>query len=155
MKINSGRSFKRKSTAADAVGAFARVLSEESGSAIVEFILFTLPLIVPLAIFLTTTSLSSSLQFDLNNYSRQLVRAYVTSPDQTQAGIRTQEVSDAFIQKIFIHDAISVNPSYSIICSLSPCLTPGGTVRVDVSAENSSTHREVTASTTELVDQWR
>ena len=120
-----------------------------------EFILFTIPLFIPLAIFLSVSTVSSSLQFDLNNYSRQLVRAYITSPTQESASARLVEVSAAFTSHIFSHDPIGELPSYRITCSFDPCLTPGGLVTVYAETLNIATHQKASATSSEIVDQWR
>jgi Flp pilus assembly protein TadG len=136
-------------------GAGARWISDESGSAAIEFILFTIPLLVPLAIFLTTVTISSSLETDVTSYSRQLVRAYVTSPSDDVIPLRLAEVTSVFQEKIFSHDAVAELPTYSVYCSLQPCMSTGGSIKIEVTARNSQTHKDYVAQSTELVDQWR
>jgi Flp pilus assembly protein TadG len=132
-----------------------KVLTDESGSAAVEFVLFTIPLIVPLAIFLTTASVSGSLEMDMSNYSRQLVRAYVTSPTDDVVASRLAQVDSAFQNNIFSHDAVIGNPTFEVQCSLQPCMSSGGVISVRVTARNSITQKTFTTESSEIVDQWR
>ena len=132
-----------------------KALTDESGSAAVEFVLFTIPLLVPLAIFLTTASVSGSLEMDMSNYSRQLVRAYVTSSTDDVVAARLAEVDSAFQNKIFSHDAVVGIPTFEVQCSLQPCMSPGGVISVQVTARNSMTQKTFTTESSEIVDQWR
>jgi Flp pilus assembly protein TadG len=132
-----------------------KAVTDESGSAAVEFVLFTIPLLVPLAIFLTTASVSGSLEMDMSNYSRQLVRAYVTSPTDYVVAARLAEVDSAFQNKIFSHDAVVGIPTFEVQCSLQPCMSPGGVISVQVTARNSMTQKTFTTESSEIVDQWR
>lgn len=132
-----------------------KALTDESGSAAVEFVLFTIPLLVPLAIFLTTASVSGSLEIDMSNYSRQLVRAYVTSPTEDVVAARLAQVDSAFQNRIFSHDAVIGNPTFEVQCSLQPCMSAGGVVSIRVTARNSITQKIFTTESSEIVDQWR
>ena len=132
-----------------------KALTDESGSAAVEFVLFTIPLLVPLAIFLTTASVSGSLEIDMSNYSRQLVRAYVTSPTEDVVAARLAQVDSAFQNKIFSHDAVTGNPTFEVQCSLQPCMSSGGVISIRVTARNSITQKIFTTESSEIVDQWR
>ena len=132
-----------------------KALTDESGSAAVEFVLFTIPLLVPLAIFLTTASVSGSLEIDMSNYSRQLVRAYVTSPTEDVVAARLAQVDSAFQNKIFSHDAVTGNPKFEVQCSLQPCMSSGGVISIRVTARNSITQKIFTTESSEIVDQWR
>ncbi len=132
-----------------------KALTDESGSAAVEFVLFTIPLLVPLAIFLTTASVSGSLEMDMSNYSRQLVRAYVTSPTDDVVAARLAQVDSAFQNKIFSHDAVIGNPTFEVQCSIQPCMSSGGVISIRVTARNSITQKTFTTESSEIVDQWR
>jgi len=132
-----------------------KVLTDESGSAAVEFVLFAIPLLVPLAIFLTTVTVSGSLEMDMSNYSRQLVRAYVTSPTDDVIAARLAQVDSSFQNKIFTHDALLGNPTFEVRCSLQPCMSAGGVISIRATARNSITQKIFTTESSEIVDQWR
>jgi Flp pilus assembly protein TadG len=132
-----------------------KAVLDESGSAAVEFVLFTIPLLVPIAIFLTTASVSGSLAMDMSNYSRQLVRAFVTSPTDDLVAARLAQVDSAFQNKIFSHDAVIGKPNFEVQCSLQPCLSSGGVISIRVTARNSITQKTFTTESSEIVDQWR
>ena len=131
------------------------LIKEESGSATLEFILLALPLFIPLAIFLVSINASSSIHFQARNFSRQLARAYVSSPDQVTAESRISEITRTFDDEIFTHEMVQMPPTIEIICSANPCLTAGAKVKVSVRLEIAGKGEAARASTIESVDQWR
>jgi Flp pilus assembly protein TadG len=76
-----------------------KLLRGEDGSAIIEFVIYALPLFVPLIIYLTSINQSAQIQYEARNFARQLARAYVTSPSQEFTGARILAVKEVFITK--------------------------------------------------------
>lgn len=127
----------------------------DQGSAILEFLLLALPLFLPLSIFLTNVSHKSQMEYDANNLARQLVRAYVTSPDASVAPMRLSKVEQVFEDHVLSPHGIFVPAAYSLQCSSNPCLTPGSKIELVVTLSSATSSDEATARVIEYVDQWR
>jgi Flp pilus assembly protein TadG len=130
-------------------------MKDEEGSAIVEFVILALPLFIPMALYLTTVSQTSQIQFDARNYVRQVARVYVTSPSQSLVADRISVVTQTFADSIFLKDKIAIPPTINIWCSRTPCLTPGGKIQVSVRIDSLDSKRAAFASVIESVDAWR
>ena len=139
----------------------------EVGSAVLEFVVLALPLLVPLAIYLTGVHANSRINSDLHNLARQSARAFITSPNDSFESARMQAVLSVFESKVFQPDGISEVPLVSVTCSQSPCLTPNARVRVTASLSHSEEHlsgifrfllvpsMQFSASDVQIVDAWR
>ena len=127
--------------------------SSESGSAIIEFLIFALPLFLPLTIFFQSINHKSQIEFDIANYARQLARAYVSSPTEAITAPRLAAVQDLFTAKVFSRDGMDSPASYVVTCESSPCLTPNAKVEITVTASTAS--KNFKASAIEYVDAWR
>ena len=127
----------------------------EDGSAIIEFVVFALPLFVPLVIFLTSVNQSSQIQYEARNFARQIARVYVTSPSQELTGPRIESVTRAFRESTFAANRIDPQPRIEIRCSQIPCLSPNGKIEVRVSLKSQTSGRFATATAIQTVDAWR
>ena len=127
----------------------------EDGGAIIEFVVFALPLFVPLVIFLTSVNQSSQIQYEARNFARQIARVYVTSPSQELTGPRIESVTKAFRESTFAANRIDPKPRIEIHCSQIPCLSPNGKIEVKVSLKSQTTGRFATATAIQTVDAWR
>ena len=134
---------------------FHDFFQDENGSAIVEFVIFALPLFIPLALYLTSVNQLSTIQSDANNYARQLARVYVTSISTEDLPARIEEFNSAFENAILLRDKIQFPPQIAIECSMDPCLSPNS--RVSVSIEMTSLDGKVRARAraSQSVDAWR
>lgn len=132
-----------------------KFLKNQNGSAVVEFVIYALPLFVPLVIYLTSLNQSSEIQYEARNFARQLARAYVTSPSQDFAEARILSVTAVFVESSFMPKGIDPVPRIEIICSLNPCLSPNGKVEVKVLLTVNSTRRSASATAIQTVDAWR
>jgi Flp pilus assembly protein TadG len=139
MKINHIRTFSK----------------EQSGSAIIEFIVYALPLFVPLVIYLTSVNQTSQIQYEARNFARQLARAYVTSPSQNFAEFRISAVTTVFAKSSFPQNRIDPNPIIEISCTLYPCMSPNGKVIVKVLLKSITTGQSASATAVQTVDSWR
>jgi len=128
-----------------------RVLKRKSnGSAIAEFLIFTLPFFTVFLILITQIHSKSMALLESNNLARQAVRAFVTSPTAELATIRAYQVIDLYKSNL-TQDAQRSRPiNLSITCQDSPCFAPGNKVSATVSIGRLS---KSTAS--EYVDLWR
>jgi len=143
------------------------VLREEEGSAVVEFIVLALPLLIPLTIYLGIVHSNSTINSDLHNLARQSARAFITSPDEGFEEARITSVLNEFESRVFIPNGISEIPKINIECSATPCLTPDARVKVTATIDHhagsfsgifrfiSTPAIKFSASDTQIVDAWR
>jgi hypothetical protein len=120
------------------------------GSAIAEFLIFTLPFFTVFLILITQIHSKSMALLESNNLARQAVRAFVTSPTAELAMIRAYQVIDLYKSNLAQEALISRPISLSINCQELPCFSPGNKVSATVSIGQLS---KSTAS--EYVDLWR
>jgi len=143
------------------------VLSGEGGSAVVEFVILALPLLIPITIYLSAVQSNSNINRDLHNLARQSARAFITSPNESYEEARMQSVLNQFVLRVFAPNGILETPVINVECSATPCLTPEGRVKVTASIIH---HRGTFAgalrfiatpemvfseSDTQIVDAWR
>jgi Flp pilus assembly protein TadG len=128
---------------------------DDKGSAIIEFIVYALPLFVPLVIYLTSVNQVSEIQYEARNFARQTARAYVTSPTQDLTNARMFSVLEVFVKNSFTTNRIDSHPKIEISCSLNPCLTPNGKIKVNVVLTSISSGKSASATAIQTVDAWR
>jgi hypothetical protein len=126
-----------------------------AGSAILEFIMLALPLFIPLAIFLTNVSQTSTITSDLQNYARQYLRAYVTSPDSSYLPQRMEVVNRIFEENVFKKDGLKLPLAVNLVCTNTPCLSPGGLIRVEVHAVSPTSGKSYFVTATGSAGPWR
>ena len=131
------------------------LLDDESGSAIIEFIILALPLFVPMAIYLTSVNQSSNIQYEARIFSRELARVYVTTNNESDIAPRIAELTQSYAERIFQPSKIDINPDVNITCSEQPCLTPGARIKVDVTLRSQDGKTSAHSSATQIVDSWR
>ena len=144
-----------------------RSFRDDKGSAVVEFVVLALPLFIPMALYLTVVNVQTQVAFDAHNLARQIARAYVTSPAENLTSSRMTVVIDAFTENILKKHGISSKPEVRIICSKTPCLTPGAEVEAIVNILDdsmkpsgylrflNSSPTRIIAQDTQVVDAWR
>lgn len=124
---------------------------DESGSAILEFIMVALPLFIPLALYLSAVNSSAQGSLELENVARQVARAYVTSPSQDLAITRAYEVLAVYQNQILPAHGSLEHLDLTVQCEDQPCLTPDAKVIITITSLPS----ERVASATQVVDAWR
>jgi len=123
---------------------------KSNGSAIAEFLIFTLPFFTVFLILITQIHSKSMALLESNNLARQAVRAFVTSPTAELAMIRAYQVIDVYKSNL-AQDAQKSRPiNLTINCQDSPCYSPGNKVSATVSIGRLSN-----STATEYVDLWR
>ena len=123
---------------------------KSNGSAIAEFLIFTLPFFTVFLILMTQIHSKSMALLESNNLARQAVRAFVTSPTAELAMIRAYQVIDVYKSNLAQEVQRSRQINLTINCQDSPCYSPGNKVSATVSIGRLS---KSTAS--EYVDLWR
>ena len=121
-----------------------------NGSAIAEFLIFTLPFFTIFLILMTQIHSKSMALLESNNLARQAVRAFVTSPTAELAMIRAYQVIDLYKSNLAQEAQKSRPINLNISCQEFPCFSPGNKVSATVSIGRLS---KSTAS--EYMDLWR
>ncbi len=140
---------------------------DETGSAVIEFVVLALPLMIPIIIYLGVVHENSAINNNLHNLARQSARAFITSPSEGFEYARLQSILNVFEEKVLRPDGISEVPILSVECSASPCLTPDSRVKVTASLNHlrnklsgvfrfiSAPKVHFSASDVQIVDAWR
>ena len=122
----------------------------DKGSAIAEFVIFTLPFFTVFLILITAIQNRSMASSESKNLARQSVRAFVSSPNEELAMVRAFQVIEIYKSKqsrgAKKERAIELNLS----CAFYPCFMPGNLVTATIKVGN-----DQTASASEYVDLWR
>ena len=86
------------------------------GSAVAEFLIFTLPFFTIFLVLITTVQSRSMAVAESKNLARQVIRAYVTSPNEELASTRAyQVIAQVFTSKIsWVSRVFFINDSPSI-----------------------------------------
>ncbi len=101
----------------------------DEGSATVEFVLFSLLLLVPFTYVLLTVFQVQRAAYATTEAAREAGRAFVTAPSSGEAQRR---VDEAVALALRDQGLPATGLDVRISCSSQPCLTPGGTVTVTI-----------------------
>jgi Flp pilus assembly protein TadG len=137
------------------ISKVSKLIKDEEGSAIIEFIILALPLFIPLVIYLTSVNSSAQIQYEARNFARQIARVYVTSPSQESTSSRVAALIDVFSKNSFPEKGIDLLPTVQISCSMNPCISPNSRVVVDVVLTSSKNRNSAKAKAIQTVDSWR
>lgn len=103
-----------------------RRMGEEVGSAMIEFMLFGILLLVPMTLGLADVANYYSVLMAGENAAREAARAFVLAPTAREANARSRAM---VITVLADSRARYRNFNLRIECSAAPCLTPGASVR--------------------------
>ena len=165
---SNSQSISRPSSSARSIShSIFRSFCDQEGSAVIEFVVLALPLLLPLTVYLNEVHQNSIINSDLHNLARQSARAFITSNDESLESPRMQTILNLFESKILAPSGISEVPTLNIECSAYPCLTPNAEVKVTASITHlhknfsgifrfiSAPSVQFSASDTQIVDAWR
>ena len=111
--------------------SFRKILFNEEGSAVVEFITLALPLFIPLFIYLNQYAYSSDHESSLRTLSREMARAFVTSENDSVAEKVTYEVFVKGANILGYGKEISEGTlKYQFECKNNPCISPDNEIRI-------------------------
>ena len=114
-------------------------LEKDAGSATLEFVALAIPLLIPLLLFSTQLSITTSKSASLHNALRESAHLFVSSKNDFLARSNV----DLFLTKEFPTAEIS------IICDTTPCLTHNSLVRFQISVDG------ISQSLTFSVGSWQ
>jgi len=120
------------------------------GSAIAEFVIFTLPFFTVFLFLISAIQNKSMALAESKNLARQSVRAFVTSPNEQLASIRADQVINLYNSTRSLSALNSRPINLVITCRSYPCLSAGNLVTATIKIGTSHL-----ASATEYVDLWR
>jgi Flp pilus assembly protein TadG len=130
---------------------FKKIVMDEEGSAVLEFVALALPLFIPLFLFLNIYAQTSDAQGSLRTLSREMARAFVTSENDKVAGAVAYEVFVKGANVLGYGKSLNNgNLSYTITCSNSLCISPNSEVLVTLTEKSTG----VEISTVEYVSPW-
>lgn len=115
------------------LAARLRALHEdESGSALVEFVVLAIVFLVPLAYLMMALFAIQSAAFAAEGAARDAGRVYAAAVDEASA----RGAADLTVAMAFEDFGLNLSgpASVEIECDADPCLTPGAVIRVTVSA---------------------
>ena len=122
----------------------------DPGSAIAEFVIFTLPFFTAFLILITAIQNRSMAISESKNLARQSVRAFVSSPNEELARVRAYQVVEIYRSKQSRTARSLREIELDLTCSSYPCFTPGNLVTATIKVGN-----DQVAVASEYVDLWR
>ena len=122
----------------------------DPGSAIAEFLIFTLPFFTAFLILITAIQNRSMAISESKNLARQSVRAFVSSPNEELARMRAYQVVEIYKSKQSRTARSLREIELDLTCSSYPCFTPGNLVTATIKVGN-----DQVAVASEYVDLWR
>lgn len=125
------------------------IVTEESGSASVEFVLLAIPLFLPVLIFVANFSEITDSHASLRTLARESARAFVMSESDEIAYRVAEEVVEKGSAVLGYQGKVTLG----IECSQQPCISPNGKVTATVTARLKSS-KSVSVSAIEYVSPW-
>ena len=122
----------------------------DPGSAIAEFLIFTLPFFTAFLILITAIQNRSMAISESKNLARQSVRAFVSSPNEELARMRAYQVVEIYKSKQSRTVRSLREIELDLTCSSYPCFKPGNLVTATIKVGN-----DQVAVASEYVDLWR
>lgn len=133
---------------------FKLILSEERGSASVEFVALAIPLFIPIFIFMNSFASISDGQDSLRTLAREAARGFVTSSgDEIAFGVAHEIVTRG--GEILGYGDLAKNGELEmdIACSVRPCISPNSSIRITLTLIQKGS-RNISASAIEYVSPW-
>lgn len=128
-----------------------RIVANEDGSAVIEFIALALPLFIPLFIYLNQYAYSSDHESSLRSLSREMARAFVTSENDQIAGSVTYEVFVKGANILGYGNQLSDGTlKYQFECKNQPCISPDNEIVISVIDQRTGS----VISSVEYVSPW-
>lgn len=134
--------------------SISSAMKEQTGSAIIEFLVVAIPLFVPLVWFITSATGIGVTTYDAAQYARNLLRVYVTTPSAESLQSRLNVVTNEYREYFFPRDQLIDFPTYSVSCDQNPCLVPGGKVSITVNYHQRNKVAISSATSAGYVDRW-
>ena len=131
-----------------------RTVKNESGSAVVEFVALTLPLFVPLIIFLSQFAALSNDEFIVRTLARESVRAYIMSANDLSATINARNTMKTGARELGLKEERIKDLDLIVDCAGLLCITPDNKVEITITLRSQDGKRVSTATARETVSPW-
>ena len=143
--------------------------SDESGSAIAEFVLIATPLFIPALIFFSSIQQSAKEEMTVSTLARQSLRAFITADNLSLGHQRIRFLLDQY-QELENQgrnsDDLRPGFTYNVSCQSQGCLKPGSLVELslyrsfEIEVPDSDQmarveNRKAAAVVRGYVDKWR
>lgn len=125
----------------------------ERGSAMIEFFLFGILLLVPLSLGIVDLSNYFSGLMAGESAAREAARSYSLTPTRSLAEVNAHAIALRVLADSGIHYR---DFKLQIVCSANPCLTPGASIRaiIDLRVDLRAQSRSIHVEEIEPVDSW-
>ena len=134
--------------------AFKCLLSDQQGSASVEFVALAIPLFIPLFIFMNNFASMSDGQDSLRTLAREAARGFVTSSnDEIAYGVAHEIVTNGALILGYEEAIKGGDLQMKIECSARPCISPNASVRI-VLTRVERDRSDIRVSAIEYVSPW-
>jgi hypothetical protein len=131
-----------------------RKLKNESGSAVVEFVAWALPLFVPVIIFLSQFAGLSNDEFMVRTLARETVRAYILSNNDLSATINARNTMHTGARELGLKEERVKDLNFTVDCAGLLCITPDNRVEITITLRSPDGRRISTATARERVSPW-
>lgn len=129
-------------------------LDSDSGSAIVEFVALAIPLFIPVFIFLSHFSSVSANEEIARSMAREVLRVYVISEGDSAARENSGKATQLLSQQWNLTESEISSLRTHMDCTLTPCLSANGRIKLTISFTDEHTGRVVSASAQEHLSPW-
>ena len=131
-----------------------KVLTNETGSASVEFTVLAIPLFLPLFLYMNSFASMSDGQDSLRTLVREAARGFVTSSnDEIAFGVAREIVTQGATILGYKEGLDNGDIQLSIICSTNPCISPNASIKIQLTRK-SDRNPEIRVSAIEYVSPW-
>ncbi|CAB5055455.1 TadE-like [Candidatus Nanopelagicaceae bacterium] len=133
---------------------FKYLLSDQRGSASVEFVTLAIPLFIPLFLFMNNFASMSDGQDSLRTLAREAARGFVTSSnDEIAYGVAHEIVTNGALILGYEEAIKGGDLQMKIECSARPCISPNASVRI-VLTRVERDRSDIRVSAIEYVSPW-
>ena len=129
-------------------------LRREDGGAIVEFVALAIPLFIPIFIYLNSFSSISTNEVIARSMAREVLRVYVISENDSAARNLSSAATNLLARQWNLTPSEIATLRTHLDCSLLPCLSANGRIKLTISFIDDQTQREVSASAQEHLSPW-
>ena len=133
---------------------FRKRIGDESGSAVVEFVVLALPLFIPVIIFLSQFATLSNDQFIVRTLARESVRAYILSANDLSATRNATETMQRGARELGLDPTRIKDLKLGVDCSGIFCISPDNKVEITITLSSKDGKRFSVASARETVSPW-
>jgi Flp pilus assembly protein TadG len=136
------------------VQALKYLMSNQRGSASVEFVAFAIPLFIPLFIFMNNYASMSDGQDSLRTLAREAARGFVTSSnDEIAYGVANEIVNKGALILGYGEAINRGDLQMKIECSARPCISPNASIRI-VLTRIERNRSDIRVAAIEYVSPW-